>query len=154
MKDTLEKAFTVLEKAGFSVKNMNESTEDNIVDVVKSKLDKWKSMRNTPEGDDLWDEMIETYGSEIVDLVSDEYEDLKKGNPIDVSLYLRKADVINPKFIDMLKKLGISEFKLNTKVAFNRDAYYLYLAMNNDNLTYLPPKSEMYASEYAYFRLR
>lgn len=154
MKDILKDAFTLLEKAGFSVEKVNESAEDNIVDVVKRKYDEWESMRDTPEGDDLWDELIDTYGNDVLDLVSDGYEDIKRGKPVDLSMQLRKPDDIDQELINVLKRLGISEFKLNTKLAFDRDAYHLYRTMTDDRFTYLPPKSEIEATEYAYFRLK
>lgn len=153
MKDILKDAFTLLEEAGFSVEKVNESAGDNIVDVVKRKYDEWESMRYTLEGDDLWDELIDTYGYDIVDLVSDGYEDIKRGKPVDLSMQLSKADDINQELVDVLKRLGITVFKLNTKVAFARDAYYLYRAMTDDRFTHLPPKSENEATEYAYFGL-
>ena len=154
MKDILKDAFTLLEKAGFSVEKVNESAEDNIVDVVKRKYAEWESMRNTPEGDDLWDELIDTYGNDTVDLVLDGYEDIKSGKPVDLSMQLSKSDDISQELINVLKKLGISVFKLNTKVAFNGNAYRLYRTMTDDRFTYIPPKSEIEATEYAYFGLK
>lgn len=154
MKDILKNAFTLLEEAGFSVQKMSESTEGNIVDVVKRKYDEWESIRDTPEGDDLWDEIIDTYGNLVVSIVSDEYEDIKSRKPVDISMFIGKAYYINQELILTMKRLGISEFKLNTKVVFNRDAYYLYRTMTDDRFAYLPPNSEKDATEYAYFRLK
>ena len=79
MKTELKKALYLLENIGYTVKPMNESEQNDLVDEIKAKCDEWEELRDTPEGDDLWDEMVDTYGQDLVGLVADEYDAIKKG---------------------------------------------------------------------------
>ena len=152
MKPELKKALYLLENIGYSVRQLNESND--VVDTIKSKYDRWEEVRNTPEGDDLWDELIDTYGYELVDLVSDEYDNIISNKPLDMSGYLRNADALYPEFFELMRKVGAKAFKINTKEAFGGKAYYLYQAIAEGNIQLHPEAYNSSAPEYAFFTIK
>ena len=134
MEEKVRNALNLLENAGYSIKKLNEADE-NLVDTVKAQYDKWQELRDTPEGDDLWDEIIDTYGWELVELVSNEYENIKAGKPVDMTEFVdRNTDYLDLKFFGLLDKVGAKEFTLNMKEAFGGSAYYLYLVLTEGNV--------------------
>ena len=103
MKPELKKALYLLENIGYTVKPMNESAQQDLVDTIKSKYDEWEELRNTPEGDDLWDEMVDAYGNDLIDLAVDEYDAIKNGKPVDMTGYLAHADALYPEFFELMQ---------------------------------------------------
>lgn len=152
MKPELKKALYLLENIGYSVRQLNESSD--VVDTIKAKYDRWEEVRNTPEGDDLWDELIDTYGYELVDLVSDEYDNIISNKPLDMSGYLRNADALYPEFFELMRKVGARAFKINTKEAFGGKAYYLYQVIAEGNVQLHPEAYNSSAPEYAFFTIK
>ena len=152
MKKELKDALYMLENVGYSVRQLNESND--VVDTIKSKYDRWEEVRNTPEGDDLWDELIDTYGYELVDLVSDEYDNIINNKPLDMSGYLRNADALYPEFFELMRKVGARAFKINTKEAFGGKAYYLYQVIAEGNVQLHPEAYNSSAPEYAFFTIK
>lgn len=128
-------ALRLLENAGYTInKQINEAAK-NLVDTVKSQYDRWQELRNTPEGDDLWDEMTDTYGRELIKLVFNDYENIKAGKPVDMTEFVdRNTEYLEPKFFELLNKIGAKEFKLDLKEAFGGSAYYLYLVLAEGNV--------------------
>lgn len=134
MEPKVRNALNLLENAGYSIKKLNEADE-NLVDTVKAQYDRWESLRNTPEGDDLWDEMTDKYGWELIELVSNEYENIKAGKPVDMTEFVDRKNVyLSLKFFELLNKVGAKEFTLDLKEAFGGSAYYLYLALSERNI--------------------
>lgn len=152
MKKELKDALYMLENVGYNVRQLNETS--NIVDTIKAKYDRWEELRNTPEGDDLWDELVDTYGYELVDLVSDEYDAIKAGEPVDMTGYLRNADALYPEFFELLSKVNVTAFKINVKEAFGGNAYYLYQVLAEGKVQL---RLDAYSSEspaYAFFLVK
>lgn len=134
MEPKVRNALDLLENAGYSIKKLNEADE-NLVDTVKAQYDRWHELRNTPEGDDLQDKMTDTYGWELVELVSKNYENIKAGKPVDMTDFVdEKTDYLYLKFFKLLDKVGAKEFTLNLKEAFGGSAYYLYLVLAEGNV--------------------
>ena len=151
MKKELSNALYMLENAGYTVK-LNESA--SLVDTIKAKYDEWEEIRNTPDGDDLWDELVDTYGYELIDLVADEYDAIKAGEPVDMTGYLKNADALYPEFFELLSKVNVTAFKINVKEAFDGNAYYLYQVLAEGNVQL---RLDAYSSEspaYAYFMVK
>lgn len=153
MKPEVKKALYLLENIGYTVKPMNESEQQGLVDDIKSKYDEWEEIRNTPEGDDLWDEMVNAYGNDLIDLVADEYDNIKSGKPVDMTGYLAHAEEIYPEFFELMKKVGAKAFKINTREAFGGKAYYLYQAIVEGNVQFHPEAYSTRTPEYAFFSI-
>ena len=154
MKPELKKALYLLENIGYTVKPMNESEQTDLVDEIKAKCDEWEELRDTPEGDDLWDEMVDTYGRDLVGLVADEYDAIKKGEPVDMTVYLAHAEDVYPEFFELMKKVGAKSFKINTKEAFGGDAYCFYQAIVEGNIQLHPEAYDTRTPEYAFFTIK
>ena len=154
MKPELKKALYLLENIGYTVKPMNESAQQDLVDTIKSKYDEWEELRNTPEGDDLWDEMVDAYGNDLIDLAVDEYDAIKNGKPVDMTSYLVRADALYPEFFELMQKVGAKAFKINTKEAFGGKAYYLYQAIAEGNIQLHPEAYDSNTPEYAFFTIK
>lgn len=154
MKPELKKALYLLENIGYTVKPMNESAQQDLVDTIKSKYDEWEELRNTPEGDDLWDEMVDAYGNDLIDLAVDEYDAIKNGKPVDMTGYLAHADALYPEFFELMQKVGAKAFKINTKEAFGGKAYYLYQAIAEGNIQLHPEAYNSSTPEYAFFTIK
>ena len=154
MKPELKKALYLLENIGYTVKPMNESEQNDLVDEIKAKCDEWEELRDTPEGDDLWDEMVDTYGRDLVDLVADEYDAIKKGEPVDMTVYLAHAEDVYPEFFELMKKVGAKSFKINTREAFGGDAYCFYQAIVEGNIQLHPEAYDTRTPEYAFFTVK
>ena len=154
MKPQVKKALYLLENIGYSVTPMNESEQQNLVDTIKSKYDEWEELRNTPEGDDLWDEMVDAYGNDLIDLAVDEYDAIKNGKPVDMTGYLAHADALYPKFFELMQKVGAKTFKINTKKAFDGNAYYFYRAIAESNIQLHLETQDSNAPEYAFFTIK
>lgn len=152
MKKKLKDAIYMLENVGYSVRPLNES--NNVVDTIKAKYDRWYELRTVPEGDDLWDELVDTYGIELVDLVADEYDAIKAGEPVDMTGYLARTDALYPEFFELMRKVGAKAFKINTKEAFGGKAYYLYQAIAEGNIQLHPEDYNSSAPEYAFFTIK
>ena len=134
MEPKVRNALNLLENAGYSIKKLNEADE-NLVEIIKTQYERWEELRNTPEGDELWDAMTDTYGWELIDLVSNEYENIKAGKPVDMTEFVdRNTEYLEPKFFELLNKVGAKEFTLNLKEAFGGSAYYLYLVLAEGNV--------------------
>lgn len=154
MKPEVKKALYLLENIGYTVTPMNESTQQDLIDTIKSKYDEWEALRAVPEGDDLWDELVDSYGHDLIDLVVDEYDDLKNGKPVDMTSYLARADALYPEFFELMQKVGAKAFKINTKEAFGGKAYYLYQAIAEGNIQLHPEAYNSSAPEYAFFTIK
>ena len=154
MKPEVKKALYLLENIGYTVTPMNESEQQNLVDTIKSKYDEWTELRNTPEGDDLWDEMVDAYGNDLIDLVVDEYDAIKNGKPVDMTGYLAHADALYPEFFELMQKVGAKAFKINTKEAFGGKAYYLYQAIAEGNIQLHLEAYKSTTPEYAFFTIK
>lgn len=152
MKKELKDALYMLENVGYSVRQLNESND--VVDTIKAKYDRWEELRNTPEGDDLWDELVDTYGYELVDLVADEYDNIINNKPLDMSGYFRNADALYPEFFELMRKVGARAFKINTKEAFGGKAYYLYQVIAEGNVQLHPEAYNSSTPEYAFFTIK
>ena len=152
MKKELKDALYMLENAGYSVRQLNESSD--VVDIIKAKYDRWEKLRAVPEGDDLWDELVDTYGNELVDLVADEYDNIINNKPLDMTSYLARADALYPEFFELMRKVGARAFKINTKEAFGGKAYYLYQAIAEGNIQLHPEAYNSSAPEYAFFTIK
>ena len=135
MEPNVRNALNLLENAGYSIKKLNEeAVDENIVEIVKTQYERWQELRDTPEGDDLWDAMIDTYGYELVELISNEYENIKAGKPVDMTEFIdRDTDYLDSKFFGLLDKVGAKEFTVNMKESFGT-AYYLYLVLAEGNV--------------------
>ena len=154
MKPEVKKALYLLENIGYTVTPMNESEQQNLVDTIKSKYDEWEELRNTPEGDDLWDEMVDAYGNDLIDLAVDEYDAIKNGKPVDMTGYLAHADALYPEFFELMQKVGAKAFKINTKEAFGGKAYYLYQAIAEGNIQLHLEAYKSTTPEYAFFTIK
>lgn len=154
MKPEVKKALYLLENIGYTVKPMNESEQQGLVDDIKSKYDEWEEIRNTPEGDDLWDEMVEAYGNDLITLVVDEYDNLKSGKPVDMTGYLTQTDALYPEFFELMQKIGARAFKINVKEAFGGSAYDLYQAIVEGNIELHPEAYSTRTPEYAFFTIK
>ncbi len=154
MKPELKKALYLLENIGYTVKPMNESEQNDLVEEIKAKCDEWEELKDTPEGDDLWDEMVDTYGQDLVGLVADEYDAIKKGEPVDMTVYLAHAEDVYPEFFELMKKVGAKAFKVNTKKAFGGDAYCFYQAIVEGNIQLQPEAYDSRTPEYAFFTVK
>lgn len=152
MKKELKNALYMLENVGYNVRRLNESTD--IVDAIKAQYDRWEEIRNTPEGDDLWDELVDTYGYELVDLVADEYDAIKAGEPVDMTSYLKNADALYPEFFELLNKVNVTAFKINVKEAFGGNAYYLYQVLAEGKVQLRLDAYSSESPEYAYFMVK
>lgn len=152
MKNELKDAIYMLENAGYGVRRLNES--DDVVDTVKAKYDRWYELRDVPEGDDLWDELVDTYGYGLVDLVADEYDAIKAGEPVDMTGYLARADALYPEFFELMREVGAKAFKIDTKEAFGGNAYYLYQAIAGGNIQLHPEAYDSGSPEYAFFTIK
>lgn len=152
MKKEVKDALYMLENAGYSVRQLKESND--VVDTIKAKYDRWEELRNTPEGDDLRDELIDTYGYELVDLVSDEYDNIINNKPLDMSGYLRYADALYPEFFELMRKVGARSFKINVKEAFGGKAYYFYQVLAEGDVQLLTEAYDSREPEYAYFSIK
>lgn len=154
MKPELKKALYLLENIGYTVTPMNESEQEDLVDTIKAKYDRWEKLRAVPEGDDLWDELVDTYGNELVDLVADEYDNIINNKPLDMTGYLARADALYPEFFELMRKVGAKAFKINTKEAFGGKAYYLYQVIAEGNVQLHPEAYNSSAPEYAFFTIK
>lgn len=152
MKKELKDALYMLENVGYSVRQLNESND--VVDTIKAKYDRWYELRAVPEGDDLWDELVDTYGNELVDLVADEYDNIINNKPLDMTGYLARADALYPEFFELMRKVGARAFKINTKEAFAGKAYYLYQVIAEGNVQLHPEAYNSSAPEYAFFTIK
>ena len=134
----LDKALYMLESRGYTVTKpaMTESAKKTLVDTVKEKYDEWESKRDTPEGDDMWDALVEEYGYDLVDLVSTDYEAIKNGDILDMTGYFRDADGIYPEFIQLMKQVGAKKFMFDTRVAFHGKAGYLFQALTDTKVNF------------------
>lgn len=151
MEPKVRNALNLLENAGYSIKKLNESNE-KLVDTVKAQYDRWQELRNTPEGDDLWDAMTDTYGWELIDLVSNDYENIKAGKPVDMTEFVdRNTEYLEPKFFELLNKVGAKEFRLDLKEAFGGSAYYLYMVLAEGNVKLETDKYDSKHPEMATF---
>lgn len=154
MKPELKKALYLLENIGYTVTPMNESEQEDLVDTIKAKYDRWEKLRAVPEGDDLWDELVDTYGNELVDLVADEYDNIINNKPLDMTGYLARADALYPEFFELMRKVGAKAFKINTKEAFGGKAYYLYQVIAEGNVQLHPEAYNSSTPEYAFFTIK
>lgn len=152
MKKELKDALYMPENVGYSVRQLNESND--VVDTIKAKYDRWEELRNTPEGDDLWDELVDTYGNELVGLVSDEYDNIINNKPLDMSGYLRHADALYPEFFELMRKVGARSFKINVKEAFGGNAYYFYRVLAEGNVQLHTEAYNSREPAYAYFSIK
>lgn len=137
----LDKALYMLESRGYTVTKpatlyMTENAKKSLVDTVKEKYDEWESLRDSPEGDDLWDALVEEYGYDLIDLVSNDYEEIKSGKILDMTNYFRDADGIYPEFIQMMKQVGAKTFMFDTRVAFRGNAGYLFQALTDTKVNF------------------
>lgn len=129
----LDEALTILNKKGYIV----ESKGNEYLQGFLQKYNKWNEIRNTPEGDDLWDEICEEYDDTFRELATECYD--PKDDIINVTAYLSTADQIYPDMIESLKKMGFKTFKFNVRTAFNNRADYLYDAMfDNSRIKFRP----------------
>lgn len=152
MESKVRNALNLLENAGYSIKKRNVVVDENIVETIKSQYDMWQKLRNTPEGDDFWDAMTDNYGWELIDLVSNEYENIKTGKPVDMTEFVdRNTEYLEPKFFELLNKVGAKEFKLNLKEAFGGSAYYLYMVLAEGNVKLETDKYDSKHPEMATF---
>lgn len=154
MKPEVKKALYLLENIGYTVTPMNESEQQSVIDTIKSKYDEWNELRNTPEGDDLWDEMVDAYGNDLIDLAVDEYDNLKNGKPVDMTGYLAHADALYPEFFELMQKAGAKAFKINTKEAFEGKAYYLYQVLTEGNVQLHTEAYNSHEPSYAFFTIK
>lgn len=89
--------------------------------------------------------MTDTYGWELIDLISNEYENIKVGKPVDMTEFVdRNTEYLEPKFFELLNKVGAKEFTLNLKEAFDGSAYYLYMVLAEGNVKL---ETDMYNSK-------
>ena len=145
-------ALRLLENAGYTINKPLNEADENLVDTVKAQYDRWQELRNTPEGDDLWDEMTDTYGWELIDLVSNDYENIKAGKPVDMTEFVdRNTEYLEPKFFELLNKVGAKEFRLDLKEAFGGSAYYLYMVLAEGNVKLETDKYDSKHPEMATF---
>lgn len=129
----LDEALTILNKKGYIV----ESKGSELLQGFLQKYKRWNEIRNTPEGDDLWDEICEEYDNDFIEIATECYE--PNVDVIDVSAYLSTADSIYSDMIETLKKMGFNEFKFNVRTAFKNRADYLYDAMfDNPSIKFRP----------------
>lgn len=154
MKPELKKALYLLENIGYTVTPMNESEQQNLIDTIKVKYDEWEEIRNTPEGDDLWDELVDSYGHDLIDLAVDEYDALKNGKPVDMTGYLAHADALYPEFFELMQKVGAKAFKINTEEAFGGKACYFYQAIAEGNIQLHPEAYDSNDPKYAFFTIK
>lgn len=79
--------------------------------------------------------MTDTYGRELIKLVFNDYENIKAGKPVDMTEFVdRNTEYLEPKFFELLNKIGAKEFKLDLKEAFGGSAYYLYMVLAEGNV--------------------
>lgn len=154
MKPEVKKALYLLENIGYSVTPMNESEQQKLIDTIKSKYDRWHELRAVPEGDDLWDELVDSYGHDLIDLAVDEYDNLKNGKPVDMTGYLAHADALYPEFFELMQKVGAKTFKINTKEAFGGKAYYLYQVLAEGNVQLNTEAYNFREPAYAFFTIK
>ena len=154
MNSKLKNALYILENTGHTVSRMNESSSKDLVKEIKEKLDEWDSIRDTPEGDVLWDDMYDTYGGELLELVNINYDRIVKGEPVDMTIYADKETSLKPKFFDLLKKIGVKEFKLDTRQAFYGESLYFYLTIVEGKVKLNTDKYDHHNPEYAFFTVK
>ena len=114
-----------------------ESKGSELLQGFLQKFNHWNEIRNTPEGDDLWDEICDEYDDDFREIAIECYN--PNENIINVSAYLSSADRIYPEMTETLKKMGFKEFKFNVHDAFKNRADYLYDAMfDNPSIKFRP----------------
>lgn len=157
MNNKLDNALYMLESAGYTVKTLKESST-NLVDTIKSKYEAWEKVRGTPEADDLWDELEGEYGMDMVRFVVNSYDIIKAGEAVDMTSYLADADALYPEFFDMLKKVGVTRFTINTQKAFGGNAFYFFRTaaegFASDRIQLRLDKYDFHNPEYAYFTIK
>lgn len=102
-----------------------------------SKYNYWWDVRNTYEGDELYDELTRDYDPDILDLLPD-YEELRDGDAIDMTDYFSKADGLYTEFFDLMETMGLDKFKFNTRHAFGGRADYFLEVIRNKRVKLLP----------------
>ncbi len=129
----LDEALTILNKKGYIV----ESKGSEYLQGFLQKYNHWGEIRDTPEGDDLFDQICDEYDTDFRELAIECYD--PNDDIIDVSSYLTTADNIYPDMLEALKKMGLKEFKFNVHDAFKNRADSLYEAMfGNSSIKFRP----------------
>ena len=131
----LYEALRTLKNEGYDIDDRK-----NLVDIIKAKIDEYESKRNTPDGDDMWDILVEEYGNELVNFVAENYNEIKSGDILDMTGYFRDADGIYPEFIQLMKQVGAKKFMFDTRVAFKGKAGNLFQALTDTKVNFDPYK--------------
>ena len=128
----LNEAKSILRKNG--IKLIKES-EMSLVDSVYQKYQKWEAVKNTPEGDDLWDALVAEYDYDLITICTDYYDEIKTGKPVDMTWYLTSADGLYDKFFKLLSSVGVKKITINTREAFDGRAEYFYQMLIEGGVT-------------------
>jgi hypothetical protein len=134
----LDEARHLLEDMGYMV----ESEGNDYLKGYLEKYSRWESIKDTPEGDDLWDEICEEYDQDFREMVTDCYDPENDSDILDVSGYLSSADNLYPEFFSALKKMGYAQFKYDVRKAFGNKSSYLYDAVFGHSNVRLRPNLE------------
>lgn len=116
-----------------------------------SKYNHWWDVRNTYEGEELYDEITRDYDPDLLDLLPD-YEELRDGDAIDMTDYFSKADGLYTEFFDLMETMGLDKFKFNTRYAFNGRAD-LFLEVIRNKRVKLLPEFDTSNEDFAIFKV-
>ena len=140
-KKRIDDALCLLENSGYSTSRPLLESGGDLVDTIKAKYDEYMEKRHTSESFDLYDELINTYGYDLVETVVDHYDEIKKGDMIDMTDYLSNADRLYPEFFDIMKKIGMTKFVVDAEHAFyGKTKYFIEACMNNVSYSLYAPE--------------
>lgn len=116
-----------------------------------SKYNHWWDVRNTYEGDELWNELYDEYGPDILDTL-DDYESLKDGEAMNFTAYFAKETGLIKDFFIMMENMGLDKFAVNTREAFFGRADYFFSVIRDSRVKLL---SEQYKNDkdFAIFQI-
>ena len=135
MNKTVRNALNLLENSGYSIKKQINESETNIVDDIMNLYNEYEKNRNTAEGDDIWDELSSKYDNDLIDIVVNQYDEIKNKEIIDMTDYLAPADMLYGDFFELMKKLNKKKFVVDATRAFHGQTQYFLEACTSGRVT-------------------
>lgn len=130
MNKTVRNALNLLENSGYSIKKQINESETNIVDDIMNLYNEYEKNRNTVEGDDIWEELTSKYDNDLIDIVVNQYDEIKNNEVIDMTDYLAPADNLYGDFFILMRQLGKKKFVVDAERAFQgKTKYFLEATM-------------------------